>query len=461
MGKPFLLVSSVTYAMKGRDLLSSRGFRAFVERIPRTGDTGCGYGIYVPQGTEEALRVLEENGIRVVKTAGSGGEDHDLSGQQRHHLAQAGPGPGPPPPRGLSDLGANPGRGGYPASAQAAWEVYQCRKKAAALLGARGPEHVSFQPSCTQALNLVLSSQLQKGGPRGGLRPGTQRGDAATSCAGPPSGGVTWTAAKTVPGDNDATLEQFRQAMGPPHQTGGVHRGLQRVWDQAPRGPAGGSVPPVRGEALRGRRPDRGPGPHERGGRGPGLPVLRRPQRAVRPHGGWGSSSCGTWKSPSPPCSGAAPGPSPAAWPSRRPPPSGTRAAPSTSRGFWASPPGWTLSAARGPSPSAAGSSPCCGSCTASCKPSPGRSSTPQSRTPAWAVPVLAFNLEGLPSEETGRLLAQAWASPCGAACTAPPLAHEKMGTAQQGAVRVSPSAFTKPWELESLAPGRPAASPP
>ena len=67
MGKPFLLVSSVTYAMKGRDLLSSRGFRAFVERIPRTGDTGCGYRIYVPRGTEEALRVLEENGIRVVK----------------------------------------------------------------------------------------------------------------------------------------------------------------------------------------------------------------------------------------------------------------------------------------------------------------------------------------------------------------------------------------------------------
>ena len=67
MGKPFQLVSSVTYAMKGRDLLSSRGFRAFVERIPPTADTGCGYGIYVPRGPEEALRVLEENGIRVVK----------------------------------------------------------------------------------------------------------------------------------------------------------------------------------------------------------------------------------------------------------------------------------------------------------------------------------------------------------------------------------------------------------
>ena len=64
---------------------------------------------------------------------------------------------------------------------------------------------------------------------------------------------------------------------------------------------------------------------------------------------------------------------------------------------------------------------------------------------------MLAFNLEGLPSEETGRLLAQrGFALRCGLHCA--PLAHEKMGTAQQGAVRVSPSAFTKPWELESLA---------
>ena len=116
--------------------------------------------------------------------------------------------------RGLSDLGANPGRGGYPASAQAAWEVYQCRKKAAALLGARGPEHVSFQPSCTQALNLVLSSQLQKGDHAvvSDLEHNAVMRPLAALAA---QRGVTWTAARTVPGDNDATLEQFRQAMGP------------------------------------------------------------------------------------------------------------------------------------------------------------------------------------------------------------------------------------------------------
>lgn len=67
MGKPLIVVSSVTYAMKGRELLSQRGFRAYVERIPKTAETGCGYGLYVPEGADEAERVLRENNIRVLQ----------------------------------------------------------------------------------------------------------------------------------------------------------------------------------------------------------------------------------------------------------------------------------------------------------------------------------------------------------------------------------------------------------
>lgn len=69
MGKPVILVSSVTYAMKGRDLLFRRGIRAFVERIPPTSQSGCGYGIYVPQGVEEAEAVLRENHIKILGRA--------------------------------------------------------------------------------------------------------------------------------------------------------------------------------------------------------------------------------------------------------------------------------------------------------------------------------------------------------------------------------------------------------
>ena len=66
MGKPLIVVSSVTYAMKGRDLLFRNGIRGYVERIPKTGETGCGYGIYVPRGADAAERILRENRIRVL-----------------------------------------------------------------------------------------------------------------------------------------------------------------------------------------------------------------------------------------------------------------------------------------------------------------------------------------------------------------------------------------------------------
>ena len=66
MGKPLIVVSSVTYAMKGRDLLFRHGIRGYVERIPKTGETGCGYGIYVPRGADAAERTLRENRIRVL-----------------------------------------------------------------------------------------------------------------------------------------------------------------------------------------------------------------------------------------------------------------------------------------------------------------------------------------------------------------------------------------------------------
>lgn len=72
MGKPVILVSSVTYAMKGRDLLFRRGIRAFVERIPPSSQSGCGYGIYVPQGVEEAEGILRENHIKILGRAERG-----------------------------------------------------------------------------------------------------------------------------------------------------------------------------------------------------------------------------------------------------------------------------------------------------------------------------------------------------------------------------------------------------
>ncbi len=66
MGKPLIMVSSVTYAMKAKELLVHYGIKGYVERVPKTEETGCGYGVYVPNGADAAEKVLRENGIKVL-----------------------------------------------------------------------------------------------------------------------------------------------------------------------------------------------------------------------------------------------------------------------------------------------------------------------------------------------------------------------------------------------------------
>lgn len=66
MGKPVIVVGSVTYAMKGNTILVQHGFRSNVVRVYRNPNgSGCGYGIYVPQNTDKAEIILKQNGIPV------------------------------------------------------------------------------------------------------------------------------------------------------------------------------------------------------------------------------------------------------------------------------------------------------------------------------------------------------------------------------------------------------------
>jgi hypothetical protein len=67
VGKPMILIGSVTYAMKGQRLLAHYGIRSSVERIYHNSDgRGCGYGLYVPVRTDEAERILRQSGIPVA-----------------------------------------------------------------------------------------------------------------------------------------------------------------------------------------------------------------------------------------------------------------------------------------------------------------------------------------------------------------------------------------------------------
>ena len=111
----------------------------------------------------------------------------------------------------LEKYGANPGRAGHSMSIAASEEIYRCRSAAADFFHAPGPECVAFTLNCTHAVNYVL---------KGMLSPGDH---AVTSClehnavmrplralAGR---GVESTAAEVVPGDDDATVEAFRRAI--------------------------------------------------------------------------------------------------------------------------------------------------------------------------------------------------------------------------------------------------------
>lgn len=111
----------------------------------------------------------------------------------------------------LVNLGANPGRAGHAMSMACAEEIFRCRESAARLFHAPGPECVAFVLNCTNAVNYVV---------KGLLRPGDH---VVTSClehnavARPlyalAQNGVTVAEARVFPGDEDATVRSFEEAM--------------------------------------------------------------------------------------------------------------------------------------------------------------------------------------------------------------------------------------------------------
>ena len=68
MSKQFIVVGSVTYAMRGRDALSRNGIGSRIEKISNSKLGGCGYALYVPDNFDEAVRLLREKGIKIRGT---------------------------------------------------------------------------------------------------------------------------------------------------------------------------------------------------------------------------------------------------------------------------------------------------------------------------------------------------------------------------------------------------------
>lgn len=65
-----IITGTITYAIRGRDLLRKHSFRASVERnLSGSNRYGCGYGIAVYGDINEAVRILKDHNIKVLDVA--------------------------------------------------------------------------------------------------------------------------------------------------------------------------------------------------------------------------------------------------------------------------------------------------------------------------------------------------------------------------------------------------------
>lgn len=67
--KKYLIVTgTVTYAIKGRDILRKHGIKANVERILSDGaNTGCGYSVAVYSSPNKAVELLKLGGVKILE----------------------------------------------------------------------------------------------------------------------------------------------------------------------------------------------------------------------------------------------------------------------------------------------------------------------------------------------------------------------------------------------------------
>ncbi len=66
--KHVIVTGTVTYAIRGRDILRNNGYSATVERNSSgLGRLGCGYGIVVVGNIEKALEILRAQGIKIIE----------------------------------------------------------------------------------------------------------------------------------------------------------------------------------------------------------------------------------------------------------------------------------------------------------------------------------------------------------------------------------------------------------
>lgn len=124
-----------------------------------------------------------------------------------------------PKPRGvtaavnnvLQKYGANPGRSGHNMSLKSAEIMYNCRKNIADFFKVSAPENVIFTSNCTSSINTVIKGTLNNGDHA--VISSLEHNAVVRPLEKLKESGITYSVAKCVPYDDDATIENFRNAM--------------------------------------------------------------------------------------------------------------------------------------------------------------------------------------------------------------------------------------------------------
>ncbi|NLZ45774.1 MAG: DUF3343 domain-containing protein [Clostridiales bacterium] len=64
MQKTIIALSSITYAIKAKNLLNSYGFNCEIVRTPKNLGSGCGYSIRTTNDPNDILAYLKSSGIK-------------------------------------------------------------------------------------------------------------------------------------------------------------------------------------------------------------------------------------------------------------------------------------------------------------------------------------------------------------------------------------------------------------
>lgn len=67
MEKQLILVPSVTYAIKSKNILDRYKIKSYIERTPKNHQiNSCGYCVFVPENVDTAHDILVRHNIRVI-----------------------------------------------------------------------------------------------------------------------------------------------------------------------------------------------------------------------------------------------------------------------------------------------------------------------------------------------------------------------------------------------------------